>query len=584
MLPLPLSVFITQIVALLGVAATTKLAILVAYYLKDLDIRLMYQENIFRHLEFYRDYSTTDARKGLVAWMSLLALLLSFIPTYLSFGADTKDTGHVAYTNIQTSSKIKYDLSMSTNDRDDQPLFTEFYDTSKHTPANSTGVLLENYIMSRNKETKMNPSGVWYNAPPAEEEKDWHATPYHTKSRAKVTFRVSYNNKDNTGGSSTLESCAGSNPLESNPVTNMTSIDGHQVQGARDMNRTCYPVTDPSLWLISFQEEDNDNGVDSLLNTHEDLYFRPVSLMPQTSASYSMGVVARHWNKANNYVVMVKKSAHITVFYSDFNRSLTPDGCNSSSYSNISTFDQNVNRIACELVSQAKQNPTFSILQATRRSYTESKMTNSVYTYIKKDNGHGIMIDLTMYSALIDSRTSAYTSIDSENFIAYQQVKKSEFVTTDFEQLLQSINPFPDLDTEYGLNTITDLVRIGVRMFGLADNESFLKTTARIVPFVQVSTVWIALAVSLVVLFILVITASTTLVPEAYRTDLRSLLIHTLLSHESSANRDDEHNGNTSLLTGAVCLETGKLLTMEGNPIILSENIAMADEGENSFA
>ncbi|GAN02022.1 hypothetical protein MAM1_0015d01461 [Mucor ambiguus] len=606
MLPLPVSVFITQIVALLGVTAATKLVILVAYYLKDLDIRLMYHENIFRHLEFYEDYNTSDTKKGLVAWMSLIAFLLSFIPTYLSFAADTKDTEHVIYTNIQTAESMN-SLGSFVVDQIEEPLFTEFYNTANHAPANSTGVILENYIISKKKQTQINPSGVWYNAPsvhfsPAKQIASWGTDArypmnfqtvndtniFSTRGRVKESYAISYNNKAHTQGSSTLETCAGNDSLDSNIVTNITSIDGHQVQGARSMNRTCYPITDPSLWLISFQDADDDAGVDSLLNSREDIYFRSASSSPQSSASYSMGVVARNWEKLNMNVAMVKKSAHITIFYSDFNRSLAPDSCISSNYLNKSAFNQDINMITCQLISLAKQNPTLPILQATRRSYIANKMINSVYTYIKKDDGHGILVDLTLYSAFFATRSPADIA-GPEMLIAYQQVKKSDFDTKDFEQILQSINPFPDLDTEYGLNTMTDLVLIGIRLFGSTYNKKvFLKTTAYIVSSVRVSTVWIVLALSFAVIFLLIITASNFMTPKVYKTDLRSLLIHTLIMQEnhidSSENPPMRRRENTGLLTRAVRLEGGKSLKMDDNPIILSENIPMMDQTADTLA
>ncbi|KAG1083291.1 hypothetical protein G6F42_022266 [Rhizopus arrhizus] len=165
MLPLSVSVFITQIVAFLGVAAVAKIVVLFAYHFKDIDIRFMNHENIFRHLGWYKDYDTPDFRRIIVIYVSLLAVVISFIPTYLSFGADTIDAENVAYTNIQTSTNLKHDLRPGTISRTKEPLFKEFYDTSKHTPANSTGIILENYILSKGKKTQINPSGVWYNAP-----------------------------------------------------------------------------------------------------------------------------------------------------------------------------------------------------------------------------------------------------------------------------------------------------------------------------------------------------------------------------------------------------------------------------------
>ncbi|KAL9538798.1 hypothetical protein MBANPS3_010670, partial [Mucor bainieri] len=611
MLTLSLSVFITQIVAFLGVAAAARLVILVACFLKDLDIRLMYHENIFRHLGYYKNYDTSHAKKCLVAWMSLLGLLVAFTPTYLSL-ANTKDTEHVTYTNIHTSN-LMTSLGSSTTDERSKPVFTEFYDTSKHTPANSTGALLENYLMSRKHQTRINPSGVWYNPPSgkftqSDQKQGWRSdnrypmnpqalngttgvfsvryedkeSPrilyYSWPDKFKKAYALSYNNKASKQGSSTLESCADNDSLGSNIVTNITTIDGHQVQGARSMNRTCYPITDPSLWLITFQESDNDTGADSLLNSKEDLYFRSVSLGPQATASYSMGIVARNWKKLRRIVSMVKKSVHITVFYSDLNRPLTPDNCSSLSYTNLTTFNQDVNMISCQLVSLAKQNPELPILQATRRSYTANRTINSVYTYIKTDKGHGIMIDLTLYYALF-AKESADKAFDPEIFIAYQQVKKRDFNTTDFAQLVQSINPYPDLDTDYGFYTATDLVLLGVRLSRLLsfNDKMFLKTTARVISAVRVSTVWIVLNVSLTAIFILIIIASTFMTPEAYKTDLRSLLVHTLIAQEYriDSNTPMLQRENAGFLTRKVDLQLDAALKMDNVPIVLSENIPM---------
>ncbi|KAL7335700.1 hypothetical protein PS15p_201134 [Mucor circinelloides] len=604
MLPLAVSVFITQIIAFLGVAAVAKVVVLFAYHFKDIDIRFMYHENIFRHLGWYKDYNTLDLRRILVIYVSLLALVISFIPTYLSFGADTLDAENVAYTNIQTSTNSKRDLRPGTISSTKEPLFKEFYDTSKHTPANSTGIILENYILSTGKKTQMNPSGVWYNVPsvhflPEQQIERWKKDVsylmqpqnvndqgvFSTQDSNSTSFAILYNNKDKTEGSSTLESCVDNDPLKSNLVTNMTSIDGHRVQGVVTVNRTCYPMTDPSLWLVSSEEQNKDMS-DSILNYNQDNYFRSASpLNHQSSASYSMGVVTTTWDNSYTTVVMIKKSAHITIFYNDVNRAITPDSCISSSFADKSTFHQDINMIACQLVSQAKQNPTLPMLQATRRLYEGSKMINSVYTYIRRNGGHGIMVDLTLYSAF--STSIAGSGIyDKEIPIAYQQLKKSNFDTMDFEQLLQSINPFPDIDTEYGLNTIADLVYIGTKLLGMYFSRDFLKTTASIIPFVRVSTVWIGLTVSLAVVFIVVIIASTVMAPEAYETDLRSLLVHTLITQESAVDNNDNTTLNRKEKTGlsmrAVCLDGKKGLKMDGNPIILSENIPMVGQTANN--
>lgn len=190
------------------------------------------------------------------------------------------------------------------------------------------------------------------------------------------------------------------------------------------------------------------------------------------------------------------------------------------------------------------------------------------------------MIDLTQYSGYNVPKSMQNSYFDREMFIGYQKVKKSNFETIDFEQLLQSINPFPDISTEYGLNTITDLVLFGAGLIGNS-YDGFLRTTAIVLPSVKVSVAWIAVTVAFAALFIFVIVIASFIAPEAYKTNLRSLLIHTLITLETENTTDDPNlnrKKKLSLSTRAVKLEGRQSLKMDGTAIILSENIPMANQ------
>lgn len=598
MFPLPVSIFITQLVAFLGVAAIARIVILIAYYLKDIDVRLMYHENIFRYLEIFKGYDNSCSKKWLVIALSSIAFILSFLPTFFSITGDIRDAQHVSYTNIKTTDSPYYYLNRTSDSLANMPLFVNFYEYNQE-PANLTGILLENYITSIGKERTKNPSGVWYNAPsvhffPKQQLQRWAndanypPTPQIVNDKGvftlqqqdnqKPTYFLSYNSKIKTKGSSTLESCVDNDPLKTNIVNNLTSVEGHQVQAVHAYNRTCYPLTDPSLWLVAAQEREVNNA-DSSLNTMEDLYYRSAFLAQQSSASYSMGIVSSIWDYLNQKVMMIKTSAHITIYYDDNNRLLTQESCVPDTTSKL-TFNQDINLIACQLVALAKQNLTLPMLQATKRTFESNRILNSVYTYVRKDNGHGIMIDLTQYSGYNVPKSMQDNYFDKEMFIGYQKIKKSNFETIDFEQLLQSINPFPDIDTEYGLNTINDLVLFGAGLLGNSYGN-FLRTTAIVIPSVKVSTAWIAVTITFAVLFILIIAIASFLTPKAYKTDLRSLLIHTLITHEMEDTTDDSNlnrERKTCLFTRAVKLDGRESLKMDGTPIVLSENIPMANQ------
>lgn len=601
MLPLPVSTFITQLVALLTMAAMSRIAVLCAYYLKDIDIRLMYQENIFRHVGWYTDYNSTSPRKRLVFLLASLGLAAGFLPTFLSIAGYVKDNNaQASYARVRETSNSYYDLSPQFLIKDTDPIFNNFYDRS-YEPANSTGILLENYFHSINKKTIRNPSGVWYNAPavhfsPEQQLRRWEQDDnyppvpqfidssqqglFSLKANEQPTYYLNYNTKIKSEGSFTLAGCVDNDPSRFNVVNNLTNIEGHQVQAVRSMNNTCYPITDPSLWLIASQVDASEKR-DSKLNLVDGAIFRSGRLNQQAVATYSMSVSASNWGQwREQKVMMIKKSAHITVFYDDNSKAVAPESCVAASNSSKHLFHQDINWIACQLVASAKQNPTFPMLQATRRTFASNTIVNSVYTYIKKNNGHGIMLDLTLLSAYHTSGRSESMYESSEVLISHQMIKKTDFQTTDYEQLLATMNPFPDVDTLYGLNTITDLVLAGTNLLAGVPNRDFLKTTAVVIPSIKASIPWIATTCSLAVFSLLVCIVASRLTPEAYKTDLRSLLVHTLISQEA-ASTSDQHVGKrkkSGLSTRAVRLKVSDnngSLEMDGIAIVLSEKIPL---------
>ncbi|CAO3648721.1 unnamed protein product [Mucor fragilis] len=599
MLPLPASTFITQLVALATMAAISRIAVLCAYRLKDIDIRLMYQESLLGHVGWYSDYNSNTPRKQLVFVLALLGLAASFLPTFLSMVGDIKDNDeHVSYANVKRSSNSFYELSPRDLIRENDPIFNNFYD-SKHNAANSTGIILENYLHSIHKKTIKNPLGVWYNAPafyfsPQDQLRRWEQDAnypplpqlnqqgvFSLEAGQLPTFFLSYNNKALSEGSSTLKNCVYNDPSGSNMI-NLESIEGHQVQAVRSMNRTCYPITDPSLWLVAAQAEE-PRTVDSKLNIADGALFRSGYLDQQTTATHAMGVSASNWGEFKEQkAFMIKKSAHITVFYNDKTKAVAPEYCVPATSNSKHLLHQDINLIVCQLVALAKQDPTLPMIQATKRTSDSNTLINAVYTYIQTDNGHGIMIDLAVLSAYYTAGRSQDMFYTEEALIAYQKIQNTDFDTTDYEQLLQTMNPFPDVDTVYGLNTITDLVLAGTNLLAGVTNRQFLRTTAAVIPAIHVSVPWIVVTCSLVVLSLLICFAVSCLTPEAYTTDLRSLLVHTLISQETN-NSADQPNSNrkrkNGLVTRAVRLETSKTasLKMDGVPVVLSEKLPLKE-------
>ncbi|KAL9547437.1 hypothetical protein PS6_007135 [Mucor atramentarius] len=590
MLPLPVSTFITQLVALLTMAAMSRIVILCAYYLRDIDIRLMYQENIFRHVGWYTDYNSTSPRKRLVFLLASLGLAAGFLPTFLSIAGYVKDNNaQVSYTRVEETSNSYYELSPQHFIKDTDPIFNNFYDRT-YEPANSTGILLENYLHSINKKTIRNPSGVWYNAPavyfsPEQQLRRWEQDDnyppvpqlidssqqgvFSVKANEQPTYFLSYNTKIKSEGSFTLAGCVDNDSSRFNVV-----------QAVRSMNHSCYPITDPSLWLIASQVDASEKR-DSKLNLVDGAIFRSGRLNQQAVATYSMSVSASNWGPVGGQkVMMIKKNAHITVFYDDNSKAVAPESCVTASNSSKHLFHEDINWIACQLVASAKQNPTLPMLQATRRTFASNTIINSVYTYIKKNNGHGIMLDLTLLSAYYTSGRSEPMYQTAEVLISHQMIKKTDFQTTDYEQLLATMNPFPDVDTLYGLNTITDLVLAGTNLLAGVPNRDFLKTTAVVIPSIKASIPWIAMTCSLAVFSLLVCIAASRLTPEAYKTDLRSLLVHTLISQEAAFTSDQhvDRRKKSGLSTRAVRLKVSDnngSLEMDGIAIVLSEKIPL---------
>jgi predicted membrane protein len=607
MIPLPAAVAISQVAGLLGVEATRYIVMAIAYFINDIDFRLMYEQDVFQKARYFKRFSTTKIKKNVVLCFSAIALVIYFLPTLVSIQGNVLGTEY-SYSEVLRS--YPYRIEPSRNDI----VFKELINTKSKGVVNTTAAIIKNHFATSNMSTNANPSGVWYNVDENfayterwESDESYPPVPQTINAEGAIiatTFNdrniVTYYYSKQFESSSTLEQCLDrTDPAYSNNmITNFSNIEKHRVQAVHAYSHTCYPITDNSLLLSqAVYEKTVDNEARSKIELN-DAIFRSSFIHEHTSASVSVDASSMYLDN-ESISMLIKKKAHITAFYDNSSSVLCRTPSNHAR--DILPYNQDIDSIVCQLTDLALQNPTLPMLQATRRNIENNKVIDSVYTYIKKpEGGHGIMIDLISVSAfLIKKKDGWLDRNEREVLIAHQTIKREEWDLTgsNYHNLLQKMDVFPSVDTTYGQNTWADLVQLIYVFPGLSDKDHpIYLVEANVTPTLAMPSLWLIVSCVLFVVFAVIIAISSMMTSAIYKANLRKLLLSTLqysLKAKSTNNRVSEdgaiemndinngqaivpdHNGKIDNLYASVFKygvenkDKNQLLTMDDIPIVV---------------
>jgi hypothetical protein len=612
MLPLPAAVAISQIVALLGVEAVRYTVMATASLIKDIDFRLLYEQDIFQKAKYFRRFTTTKTKKNVALFFSVISLVIYFLPAWVAIQGNVLGTEYI-YSQI-SEGRVHIWYTSPHNG-----IFKELINIKTKREVNTTTAILENYLVTKNKSTIANPSGEWHKVdeivastmrwkydqryPPAPQTINAQEGIFTVSNDLNITI-LTYHYSKQPESSSTLEQCINrDDPTYSNNlVTNFSNIDGHRVQAVRAYNRICYPITDSTLSLRQGVYKRSFNDATSVLENNDEL-FRSSFLHEQVSASVSADASILDLSE-NCISLLIKRKAHITTFYDSISSVLCRLPTNNTQ--DTLPYNQNIDSIVCQLTELAAKNPALPMFQATRRTIENNKIINSVYTYIKKpEGGHGILIDLTSISAFFIKRGRTYTYYDNQEILLMHQVIKQQGLqlTSNYHRLLQEMDPFPSVDTTYGQNTWTDISLAATDLIE-ADlvQHFFTRITATVTPALSIPLSVLVLICVLFAVFTIIIVIASMVASPIYKADLRKLLLSTLqysLETKSNVVLEDgaiemidrarrqgiisDHNGRMDDLHASIFKygeenkDKNQLLTMD------DISIALASETEEDF-
>jgi hypothetical protein len=607
MLLLPAAVAISQITALLGVEAIRYIVMAIASSIKDIDFRLMYEQDVFQKARYFKRFSSTKVKKNIVLCLSIIALVIYFLPTLVSI------QGNILGTEYKYSSISKhgpYGLYVYQKDI----IFKELVNTKSKGEVNTTAAILENYLVVANKSTKANSSGEWYTVNESladtkrwESDESYPPVPQIINAEEGAIIAtnnnggkiVTYYYSKQPESSSTLEQCLDStDPTYSNNlITGFSNIEGHYVQAVRAYNHTCYPMADNSPLLTKAVYERFINGKETSKVESNDVIFRSSFLHEHTSASVSVDASTLYMG-SDGISMLIKKKAHITAFYDNSSSVLCKTPFDNAQ--DTLSYNQNIDSIICQLIELVSQNPTLPMVQATRRSIEKNKIIDSVYTYIKKpEGGHGIMVDLISISAFhIKNSQRIMYNIDEEVLLAHQTIKREGWNLTgsNYHTLLQEMDVFPSVDTIYGQNTWADLVQANDIIGDWRDQYFFSLVMANMTPTLAMPSLWLIVSCVLFAVFAIIIAISSMMTSDIYKADLRKLLLSTLqyslntkstnsrIAEDSTIQTNDDEKVDDLYASvfkyGKENKDKKQLLTMDDIPIVYARKSRTDHHGE----
>jgi hypothetical protein len=84
MLPIPAVVALSQILALAGVETVRRTVMATSFLIKDIDIRLMYEQSYYEKVLYFDRFTTTKIKKNVVLVFTAISLVIYFLPAWIA--------------------------------------------------------------------------------------------------------------------------------------------------------------------------------------------------------------------------------------------------------------------------------------------------------------------------------------------------------------------------------------------------------------------------------------------------------------------------------------------------------------------
>ncbi|CAO3611958.1 unnamed protein product [Mucor fragilis] len=597
MIPAVLAVLLYQILAFLGSEAVAQIVTYIAFKKRDLDFKLMYQQDPLGILSNYNRFDKSTHQKAIIIFLSFFAIALQFIPTIFT---KFTSTGSIYYSPINTpltksEATSKYDWPSTL------PVFSNFVPYLSNPTAASLQDMTNEYIKENLRQNNtQNSVGYWFR-PEISKRFEWDNRQighlenfnglYANGSVAEQTATAfGFRPGDSQYPSShTLYSCMASDPT--NLVNYIPSIHGNSVQGAKAYDFPCYPIYDHTLSIVLSQRVDGAYQT-SLLNSNDTIY-RQMKLFQGTSASSSFGVSIFNHN-SSHMTMAIKKTAHITLY--SYNRTvILPSDCSKGNRANFTNnfLDLPYNAVLCDLINVKNSlNVTTRLVQAAGREYLENYVVNTVYTFQSGsmyDEGDSVMVDLSLFQAttiegnLLDKKEHmvAYSATN----LQYDNLPSNDTTTTaanlsddKIGTILKALDPSRiDQDT---VDILVGMASMRVRWEN-GDFSDFSLSRSQVLEAVDTPAWWVIAICALGVIFLIPQTSRLFVrrIPE-YAEDLRTLLLMTLERSGILVSGETGTNQKTKMATVGITLN-GKndyersntdrepMLSVDGYPVII---------------
>lgn len=602
MIPAVLAVLLYQILAFLGAEAVTQVVTYIAFKRRDLDFKLMYQQDPLGIFSNYNRFDKSTHQKAIIIFLSFFAIALQFIPTIFTKFAST---GSIYYSPISTplarsEAIAKYSWPTTL------PVFSNFVPYLINPTSASLQDMTNEYIKENLRQNNMqNSVGHWF-TPKLSKRFEWDSRQkgflenfngiYANGSLADQTATAFGNRPGDSEytSSHTLYSCRASDPT--NLVNYMPPIHGNSVEGAKSYIFPCYPIYDNTLSIVLSQRVDGAYQT-SLLNSNDTIY-RQMKFFQGTSASSSFGISIFNHN-SSHMTMAIKKTAHITLY--SYNRTaILPSDCSKGNRANFTNnfIDLPYNAVLCDLINAKNSlNVSTRLVQAAGRIYLENYVVNTVYTFQSGgmyDEGDSVMVDFSLFQAttvegnLLDKKEHmvAYsaTNLQFENPPSNDTTTTAADLSNDrIGTLLKALDPSRiDQDT---VDILVGMASMRVRWEN-GDFTDFSLNRSQVLEAVETPVWWVIAICVLGVIFAIPQTCRLLVrqIPE-YSEDLRTLLLLTLgrsgviASPKAGADQRKKMANVGITLNRNECyadsdLDRIAMLSVDGYPVIIVDTIS----------
>lgn len=560
MITLSISIFIYQLLTLVGILSIGQIVKAFASKTNDIDIQLMYSQKLFSIFRSSKKFKMTRPKRFFVYAMTAAALGITFLPTLLSLTMSADYQLQADFSSVTSvNGKERYiNLGIPLMDLGHAVptiylVRTKFFENFGSASTPTFASFLESFIRTLGLKTEPNPTGIWFKAadyclPNSPELEEFHAANRHIISPLQVNANGEFKNQENkvryafgkisdenselaSSSSSSLKYCVSNNYLY-----NLTDIEGHKVQAVNKFDSACLPVYDPSL-TIRFGKTTFPQSRKSILDT-SGLHFRKPGMNEGYSRTDHLAINTLNGYYENTVATLaIKKSTHITEFYRDLHQPLVNNCTEKLKIDNSHihyTLFPDMDKIICTLEAMAFQNTSLSVIQATKQFFRDNHAVNAVYTYFKNvssndQQSHGFTADLTYFS--VYDLNMNYIVYDDDETIVSNIVIESNSTSSN-----SAFTKFPQVDSQHDLDLVTDLVLSKNRLYSF-DGDYFKEYRAKMVPNVNTTnTLWLVLISTLPAVFLGFIILAGFCISKPYQNDLRTLLIESVKQQEKISN------------------------------------------------